>query len=157
MSLETVHSEYVPFFDHAERGVLAFPYCPACSRFHWYPMKRCPHCQADAIEWRPVDGRGRLYSWTDVRHPFGMRPKPPYIVALVEFDDAPGVRLITNLRAVSEATLRIGAAVRAVLPRRSGDPDDIVLFEPFDDGTTQRDEDRSGRVGPAGGPHGSRR
>jgi uncharacterized OB-fold protein len=76
-------------------------------------MKACPHCRSRAISWQRIDGTGSLYSWTIVRHAFdpAYRDRLPYIVALVEFPDAVGVRLIANLDADPNA-LAIGMAVK---------------------------------------------
>jgi hypothetical protein len=62
-------------------------------------MKRCPYCQNGDITWASIAGPGRLHSWTVIRHPFDpdFAAHLPYIVGLVEFDDAPGVRLITHM------------------------------------------------------------
>jgi uncharacterized OB-fold protein len=91
--------EFAPYWTSLRSGRLAFPWCNDCGRHHWYPMQRCPHCGSAAIEWSQVSGEGTLYSWTVVRHAFSpdYRDKVPYTVALVEFPDAPGVRLVTQL------------------------------------------------------------
>jgi uncharacterized protein len=62
-------------------------------------MGSCPYCGGNTIEWRAIEGGGTLYSWTTVHHAFlsDRRTSLPYIVGLVEFADAPGVRLITNI------------------------------------------------------------
>ncbi len=91
--------EFQPFWNAAASGELRFPACRSCRRFHWYPMARCPHCGAADISWEAVDPAGTLYSWTIVSRAFdaAFADRTPYIVALVEFSSAPGVRLITNL------------------------------------------------------------
>ena len=57
---------------------------------------------------------GTLYSWTEIHHAFDARYSAtlPYIVALIEFDDAPGVRLVAKLVGTA-AALGIGQTVRA--------------------------------------------
>lgn len=125
------HREFEAFFDAARNGRLSFPHCRSCQRFHWYPMKLCPHCRSDAIKFAPVSGRGTVYSWTVVRHSFDDTrvPSLPYIVALVEFPDAPGIRFVTNLIDVDPAALSIGMNVRPVYPRADEEPA-FVRFRP---------------------------
>jgi hypothetical protein len=108
--------EFAGFFENASVGRLAFPYCRDCSRFHWYPMPRCPHCRGHDIEWRPISGRGEIFSFTRVLHPFdkSRAGRLPYVVALVTFADAPGIRLITNIVDASSEELRIGSPVEPV-------------------------------------------
>jgi uncharacterized protein len=86
-----------------------------CARFHWYPMPLCPHCQSADLEWRQVRGRGTLYSWTEIHHAFDARYTGPlpYIVGLIAFDDAPGVRLISNIVGAAADTLVLNMALDA--------------------------------------------
>lgn len=108
--------EFVSFFENAARGRLAFPFCRGCGRFHWYPMPRCPHCRGKDVEWRQVEGRGRLASFTSVLHPFdkSRAHNLPYVVALVQFADAPGITLVTNIVGGDIGPLSIGQSVEAV-------------------------------------------
>lgn len=119
--------EFAGFFEAARRDVLAFPHCGDCSRFHWYPMKICPHCRSRSIGWQKVEGTGRVFSWTAVRHAFdpAFAERLPYIVALLEFDDAPGIRLVTNIEETEPDAVRIGDRMR---PRFH--PDGKVTFRP---------------------------
>jgi uncharacterized OB-fold protein len=105
--------EHAGFMASFRQGRLAFPRCRDCGRCHWYPMPRCPHCRSSSLDWHPVAGPGRVYSFTIVRHAFEekWRPELPYIVALVEFADAPGVRLITNLVGIAPDAVAIGLDV----------------------------------------------
>lgn len=130
---DATHSceEFAGFFDNVRQGRLAFPRCEACAQFHWYPMPRCPHCQSHRIAWSPVSGRGEIFSLTEVRHAFdkSRRESLPYIVALLTFPDAPGVRLITNIVRAEYAGLRIGDPVEAIYPADAS-VSPIVLFTP---------------------------
>lgn len=117
------------FLANARQGRIAFPRCGACGRFHWYPMPRCPHCRSSAIAWQPVAGRAEVFSFTIVRHPFDKRRAEalPYVVALVTFADAPGVRLITSIVGAGALDVSIGETVEPLLA-----PDDplgaVVTF-----------------------------
>lgn len=79
-------------------------------------MPLCPHCQSDDVAWQPVSGRGEIFSFTTVRHAFDRtwRDRLPYVVALVTFDDAPGVQLVSNIIASQEEDVAIGQAVQPV-------------------------------------------
>jgi len=117
---------YRPFWEETKEGRLAFPRCADCGKFHWYPMRLCPGCRSERIEWAPVAGRGRIFTWTVVRYPFlqEFQSRLPYIVALVEFPDAPGVRLVTNIIEASPEETTIDALVEVVFHRVN---DEIVL------------------------------
>jgi len=128
---EALNAEFLGFFENARRGRLAFPKCGACGRFHWYPMPRCPHCQSSDVHWQPVSGRGELFSFTSVTHPFdpSRRDALPYTVGLVTFSDAPGVRLVTNIIGAPAQALRIGMPVEPVFPEKD-DAKGLVFFRP---------------------------
>jgi uncharacterized OB-fold protein len=118
--------EFSGFFKAARRRQVAFPHCGSCSLFHWYPMPLCPHCQSDRLSWEPVSGPGELFSFTEVRHAFDKQriDQLPYVVGLITFADAPGVRLITNIIDALPADLRIG---QKVLPVFSSDDTGAIL------------------------------
>lgn len=80
-----------PFWDAAARHELRFPK-RADGQFEWYPT------DTDR-EWVQVFGPGQLYSWVTVHralHP-GYQALQPYVSALVTFEEAPGIRLVTRL------------------------------------------------------------
>ncbi|MER6677829.1 Zn-ribbon domain-containing OB-fold protein [Streptomyces sp. NPDC000983] len=113
-----------PFWHYAERGELRVQSCGDCGEPRFPPRPCCPHCQSFAVDWRPLSGQGRIWSWV-VPHP-PLLPDyaalAPYDVVLVELADAPRIRLVGNLVAAPGAPLgsfdpdriRIGARVRAV-------------------------------------------
>lgn len=109
--------EFLPFWEGLRAGRISFPKCEDCGRLHWYPMKRCPHCKSSRIAWTAVQGEGTLHTFTIVRFPFSpeLRDQLPYVVALVEFPDAPGVRLITQLVDVPHEAIRIGMKLKPIL------------------------------------------
>lgn len=135
-----VADEFAPFWQAARRSRLSFPHCRECGRFHWYPMPLCPHCQSAEIEWQEVPANGELYSYTTVYHPYqdDLAKHVPYVVGLVEFKDAPGIRLVTNVVDVAPEELRVGMPVSAVFSE-PGSKDVSVRFRPQQDG-----EDRGG-------------
>lgn len=125
--MTNVHSlpespEFTPFWRHVAERRLCFPMCRSCGRRHWYPLPRCPHCLAADIDWEPVGPDGTLFSWTAVNHAFTpeFAGKVPYTVGLIAFAGAPGVRLITEVRAPPARALRIDMPVRAVFTGRTG-------------------------------------
>lgn len=113
-----------PFWEYAAHGELRVQACGDCGELRFPPRPCCPHCQSFDSEWRPVSGRGRVWSYV-VAHPpllADYAAQAPYNVVVVELDEAPRIRLVGNLVAGAgeplgsfPATgLRIGARVRAV-------------------------------------------
>lgn len=85
------------FFESAARDMLALCTCVGCDAVLHLPGPRCSRCGSFETRWRPVSGKGRLYSWTTVEHQVHPAFPPPYTIVLVELDDAPGTRLLGHL------------------------------------------------------------
>jgi uncharacterized OB-fold protein len=124
-------AEFHPFWEGLRAGRISFPKCRSCGRTHWYPMKRCPHCLATEFDWLPVSGRGRLHSWTVVRRAFSadQADKVPYVVGLVEFDEVPGTRLITNIVGTDPQALAVDMPLEPVFAD-DGTAPPTVRFRP---------------------------
>jgi hypothetical protein len=102
-----------PFWDACRRRELRFQRCTACRRFRHPPLPGCPDCGATTHEWIRVAGRGRVFSYTIAHHAAvpSLASDVPYNVVVVEFDDAPGARLVTNVVGAPPEAVRIGLTV----------------------------------------------
>jgi len=102
------------FWERCKRHALAFQCCANCGTFRHPPVDVCYVCRSTDTEWREISGEGTLYSFTIVTHAVhpALLTRVPFNVALVEFPDAPGVRLITNVVDTSPEDLEIGMPVR---------------------------------------------
>lgn len=81
----------------------------------------CAHCQSEDLDVAETTGRGVLYSYSVVDRPLhaGFVDALPYVVALVELDDQPGLRILTNLVEVPGRTqLRCGLPVEVTFEER---------------------------------------
>ena len=87
------------FWAGATRSELRVPRCDACSRLHWYPTEQCRHCKATEFTWETMSGRGTLFSWVVVTHPFlpQFAGLVPFIPARVALDEDPSVRIPTRM------------------------------------------------------------
>jgi uncharacterized protein len=117
----------LPFWEAARRHELKLQHCAKCEAFIYYPRYRCPTCFLENLEWLPVSGRGKVYSYTVVRRAstrsFG---DGPYVLAIVELDEGP--RITTNVVAPPEQ-MRVDMPVTVyfddVTPERT-----LVKFKP---------------------------
>jgi uncharacterized OB-fold protein len=91
---------------------------------------RFPHCRSASIEWTEVAGTATVFTWTEVHHAFDrdFELKPPYLVALIEFSDAPGIRLVTNIVGETATGIAIGQKISPQFGERNGVP--YVQFKP---------------------------
>ena len=88
-----------PFWDAVAERRLVVPRCGACSHWIWQPRPLCPSCQSEDIEWVERTGAARIVSWTVMYPPVlpVWAEKLPFVLMLVELDDAPGVRMLGQL------------------------------------------------------------
>lgn len=121
-----------PFYDGARAEELLVPYCAGCDRFHWGPMTCCPYCADEGWVWRPVDGPARLYTWVRVHQAFepSHRKAVPFVVGLVELEDAPGVRLVTSFPAADQPDVTVGMALTLIFEEPLGGGPILPVFVP---------------------------
>ena len=101
------------FWAGAARRELRIPRCDGCARLRWYPEPSCRYCQAGGHTWETMSGRGTLFSWVVVTHPFlaQFRDKVPFVPALVALDEDPAVRLASEIVGIDPEEITFGMAV----------------------------------------------
>jgi uncharacterized OB-fold protein len=60
------------------------------------PTGRCTDCGGELAP-EPVTGKGTVFTFTVNEHPFNPAVPPPYVIAIVELDEQPDLRLPTNI------------------------------------------------------------
>jgi uncharacterized OB-fold protein len=106
----------------ASEGRLLVQRCADCGRWQYPPDVACAGCQSERIEPTEVSGRGELYSFTIVRQAFDpdYARELPFVVALVELAEQPGLRMLTNIVGAAPESLRIGMPVALTFETREG-------------------------------------
>ncbi len=116
----------LPFWDSVRRHQLKLQRCSACHKFIYYPRTRCPYCMGDRLEWQPVSGRGKVYSYTVVRRASHRAFMDPYVLAIVELEEGP--RMTTNIVAPPES-VRVDMPVAVYFDDVTPD-NTLVKFKP---------------------------
>lgn len=103
-----------PFWAAGSRHELVFPKCGACGNYRMPPTPFCPLCRSQAIAWIAYGGPAVLYSYTVVSRAIapGIEASLPYVPAIVDFPDAGGVRLVSNVVDAAIDELWIGMALK---------------------------------------------
>lgn len=87
------------FFEGGRDGTLLITRCRSCGYYSHPPGIACPRCLGEELVPEPVSGRGTLYSWVVARQAFSTAflDELPYILAIVELEEQPGLRVLTNI------------------------------------------------------------
>jgi uncharacterized protein len=102
------------FWQGALEGVLRIQRCQQCHTYIHHPRPVCRSCQSFDLAPEAVSGHGSLYSFTvtyKAFHPFFVS-RLPFVVASVELDEQPGLRLVSNVVGVPHEEVRIGMALQ---------------------------------------------
>jgi uncharacterized OB-fold protein len=81
-----------PHWDALAAGRFELARCTACGTWEHPPQERCRLCAGD-MRYEPVSGSGTVFSFIVVRRQFVPGHVPPEVVAFVELDEQPGLRL----------------------------------------------------------------
>jgi len=113
MPLPAVTDDTRPFWDACRRHELVIQRCSTCGSPRHPPSPVCWRCRSFEHGWTRVSGRGSVFSFAVVHRAFmtELADHVPYTVVVVELDDAPGVRLVSNLVGASTDEARIGLPV----------------------------------------------
>jgi uncharacterized protein len=106
-----VTAENRKFWEGAARGELVVERCAGCRRHLFPPRGYCPGCGRRDLDDVTVTGPGVIYSFTVNWNPWQPGMDVPFALALVEFPDAPGFRLLGRMRGVGLDDVRIGQGV----------------------------------------------
>lgn len=108
------------FWTGGERGSLLIARCAACRHWIHPPSPICPKCRGREVAPEAVSGKGTIATFTVNHQPWRPGMAVPYVVAIVELDEQPGLRVTTNIVGAPVESVRIGLRV-------------AVKFEPVED------------------------
>jgi uncharacterized OB-fold protein len=106
-----VTEETEPFWTNAAQGRLVIERCQSCGADSFPPRGMCRRCRGRSMASVEVTGRGRIYSYTVNHQRWLPDLEVPYTIALVEFPDHPGVRVVGRLRDTDPPQAAIGLEV----------------------------------------------
>ena len=126
--LPDVTPETEHFWRGGADGELRILRCSACRTFIHPPAPVCPECLGRDLAPEAVSGRGTVATFTVNHQQWNPTVTVPYVIALVEIDEQPSVRLMTNIVGCEPDDVRIGMRVRVTFDER----EDVFLplFEP---------------------------
>jgi uncharacterized protein len=115
--------ENTAFWTGGADGELRITRCQQCRYWIHPPTIVCPNCLSREIEPEVTSGRGTVFSFA-VSHQVAHPDVPvPYVIALVELDEQPGLRLTTNVVGCEIDDVRVGMPVHVVFEQH----DDVFV------------------------------
>jgi uncharacterized OB-fold protein len=99
-----------PFWEGLKNGKLMLCRCDDTGRWIHPPLERSRYT-GGSVHFEEVSGDGMIFSYIVVRQALVPGRMPPYIVAMVELAEQPGLRL-NAIIAADPVEVRIGQAVR---------------------------------------------
>lgn len=116
------------FWQGGAEGELRILRCGACGFYVHPPSSRCPECLASELAPEAVSGLGTVHTFTLNHQVWVPAADHPYAIAIVELDEQPGLRIMTNIVHCPAEKVAIGMRVRVVFEQH----DDVYfpLFEP---------------------------
>jgi uncharacterized OB-fold protein len=127
--LPLVTPENEHYWKGGARGELCFLCCDDCGHYVHPPSPLCPECLSRSLTPRAVSGRATVHTFTVNHQPWIPGFDPPYVVAIVEIEEQPSLRLTTNIVGCAVTDVEIGMPVQ-VRFEDIGDDIFLPLFEP---------------------------
>jgi uncharacterized OB-fold protein len=97
LPIPQINDENRAFWTGGAEGELRIARCANCGYHLHPPTPRCPKCWSEDVAPSAVSGRGRVYSYTINRQRWMPDLEVPFVLAVIELDEQPGLRLITTL------------------------------------------------------------
>lgn len=120
------------FWHYCNATDLRFQACSACDTPRHPPTPVCPACLSMQQKWIPAPEEGSVFSFTVVHHASheAVQSSLPYVVATIEFDGIPNVRLVSNVITDEVTQIAIGTRVRLIW-QRDGQGQTLPRFVPI--------------------------
>lgn len=112
--LPVLNADTEAFWTGGETGELRILRCTACGKYHHPPSPCCPFCSAMDPVPTAVSGKGRIHTFTINRQAWSEDMKDPFVIAIVELVEQPGLRFMTNIVNCPPEDVRIDAPVKVV-------------------------------------------
>ena len=108
------------FWTRGSQGELAIYRCQSCLHYIHPPSAACPLCRGVELRAESVSGQGNVVSFSVNQQAWVEGQEVPFVLAVVELKEQPGLWLTTNIVGCTPDRVFIGQAV-------------LVCFEEHDD------------------------
>lgn len=110
--LPQLNPDSAAFWQGGREGRLNIHHCGGCQQFFHPPAPICPRCNSLEVGPRVVSGRGLVASFTINHQAWAPDLTVPYVVAIVELVEQPGLRFLSNIVGDDALETQIGMPVK---------------------------------------------
>lgn len=107
-----------PYWDAADKHELTLQKCNSCQSYAHPPGPSCSNCGSQDVIWENQGSniQGKVYSYIVSYRPFlpGFQNDIPLVIAVVELDHLPEVKIIGNILNCSAEKVEIGTPVKMI-------------------------------------------
>jgi uncharacterized OB-fold protein len=115
------------FWEGSRVGELRLDHCKDCNHNWFPPTSSCPNCLSTNIDWKPVSGRGKVWSWIWMHQRYGwvFDAEVPYLLVQVNLEEGP--TFVSRLIGVEKDQLRFDMPVKVSWEKRN-DSQSVPVF-----------------------------
>jgi uncharacterized protein len=101
-----------PMWESIAGDAMQLQKCSECGAFRYPPGPTCPSCLSTDYAWTPIEGKGRILSWTTFHRQYLPAYPAPHTVVAVELSEGP--IMIGHVAAEEANKLKVDASVRMI-------------------------------------------
>lgn len=129
--LPLLDAENRAFWTRGAQDELAICRCQQCRNYIHPPSAACPQCASTDLLAEPVSGHATVVSYSVNHQPWVAGQSVPFVLAVVELDEQPGLWIMSNIVECDPASVFIGQRVRVCF--EAHDDVWVPLFTPKED------------------------
>ncbi len=109
--LPTITDDTAPFWEGGAVGELRINRCRSCRTWFHPPAPVCPECLTMDVGPEVASGRATVAAFTVNMQQWSLDMVVPFVLAIVDLDDQPGVRLMTRMVDCAADDMHVGLPV----------------------------------------------
>ena len=112
------------FWEGCQNQRLLIQRCVQCGHLQFFPRSICTACMSEDLEWKQASGRGKVRTYTVIRHPVSRAyaDEVPNVLALIRLEEGP--TMMSALTDCDPESVESGMPVEVVFEQWS---DDITI------------------------------
>jgi uncharacterized protein len=124
--LPELHEHNRAFWTGGAEGRLMIDRCAQCGLWVSPPAADCPEC-GGVLAPQPVSGHGTVFTYTVNYQPFNPAVPVPYVIAIVQLDEQPDLRIASNIVDCEPDSVFIGLSVDVRFERHDVEGENVFV------------------------------